>query len=242
MSFDDVHRNLTAYHNYRAAHQQQFPEFNTPFTWDQRFEANVSGSQNCLNTFAKQIAAKNGRVRVLCCGTRRSMEGRPTHDKHWFDGVPNLEFVMTDYQDGIDVDFVWDIHKDPPADKRNYFDIVINRSVLEHVKYPHLVSTNLLKTLTDGGVVFLATHQTFPLHGYVHDYFRFSVEALKAIFPKTMNCEVLQSYYEQPCAIMPVQYSHNSFNDVAESYMYCSIMVRKVSETPQAFIPDLEIT
>ena len=39
-----------------------------------------------------------------------------------------------------------------------------------------------MKALKVGGLIYIQTHQSFPLHGYPHDYFRFSREALASLF------------------------------------------------------------
>lgn len=63
----------------------------------------------------------------------------------------------------------------------------------------------------------------------------------KALFPPSMNCEVLQSYYEEPCAIMPMSEEQiQGHNDVAESYLMVHIFIRKTGKTPETFKPDLQ--
>jgi len=58
---------------------------------------------------------------------------------------------MTDYQDGIDVDVVCDLHKTNETFKHEEFDLILSFSTFEHLKYPQLVSHNLMKILKVGG-------------------------------------------------------------------------------------------
>ena len=78
------------------------------------------------------------------------------------------------------------------------FDVILSASTFEHLKYPGLAAHELLKTLTVGGLLFVQTHQSFPLHGYPSDYFRFSREALASLFGTTMGFEVVATGYDFP--------------------------------------------
>ena len=49
--------------------------------------------------------------------------------------------------------------------------------------------------LRRGGLVFVQTHQTFPLHAHPHDYWRFSTEALRLIFDDA-GLETVDAAYE----------------------------------------------
>ena len=59
------------------------------------------------------------------------------------------------------------------------YDAIFCPATLEHVRHPWIAMDALYKSLKPEGLLFIDTHQTFPLHGYPHDYFRFSTEALK---------------------------------------------------------------
>jgi hypothetical protein len=49
-----------------------------------------------------------------------------------------------------------------------------------------------------GGVLFVQTHQSFPLHGYPLDYFRFSEDALASLFGTQMGFDVRATNYDFP--------------------------------------------
>jgi len=145
---------------------------------------------------------------------------------------------MSDYQDGIDVDVVCDLHKTEGVFNEK-FDLIISFSVHEHLKYPQLACHNLMKLLNVGGKIYIDTHQTYPLHGYKYDYFRFSREALKAIFSKKMNFKTITSYFDKNCVIVPHQRIDN-WNDVAESYLHVIYIGEKIGETPEDYIYDID--
>ena len=76
--------------------------------------------------------------------------------------------------------------------------MIISCSTFEHLKYPTLAAHELMKALKVGGDLYVQTHQSFPLHGYPFDYFRFSQEALAGLFGTTMGFQVLGTNYDFP--------------------------------------------
>src|SRR5262249_45205926 len=51
-----------------------------------------------------------------------------------------------------------------------------------------------MKVLKTGGLLFVQTYQTFPLHAYPFDYVRFSQEALSGLFGRKMEFCVRTCY------------------------------------------------
>ena len=134
--------------------------------------------------------------RVLELGTLQSQPGRSTMHRDW---VPHAaEFLGTDIEDGPDVDIVADLHKLTEVTGRERFDVILSCSTFEHLKYPTVAAHELMKALKVGGVLYIQTHQTFPLHGYPNDYFRFSQDALASLFGTTMGFDVVATNYDFP--------------------------------------------
>src|SRR5262245_32449666 len=107
--------------------------------------------------------------RVLELGTRRSVASRSTRHDDW---VPHArEYLGTDRAAGADVDLVADVHGLSAVTGVEQFDVVISCSTFEHFKYPHRAAHEVMKVLRLGGVLFIQTHQSFPLHAYPQDYF-----------------------------------------------------------------------
>jgi SAM-dependent methyltransferase len=144
-------------------------------------------------------AVKVGRPRVLELGTKRWNPDRPTHHKVW---APNAsEFMMTDIEPGIDVDFVCDAHRLAGELGPKSFDAIISCSTFEHFRQPWVVAREIYEVLGTGGVVFVQTHQSFPLHGYPQDFYRFSREALHTLFADSGRWDTLETDYEFPCSV-----------------------------------------
>jgi SAM-dependent methyltransferase len=155
---------------------------------------------------------------VLECGTKRQHE-HPTTIQSYISGYN--KYIKTDVESGLDVDEVFDLHSIPHQD--NSFDLIVCMSVLEHVMQPWIVCNELFRVLKPNGYCLVITHQTFPIHGYPSDYFRFSDKALESLFPFASQKE---SFYEFPCTIVPNP-ATNVWNHLAPAYQNVGILVKK---------------
>lgn len=87
-----------------------------------------------------------------------------------------------DVEEGEGVDLVWDITK-PLPESVGTFDHLHCCSLLEHVKEPWLAAENLTKVLVRGGTILFAVPFIWRVHGYPDDYYRFTISAVRALFP-----------------------------------------------------------
>jgi SAM-dependent methyltransferase len=161
-------------------------------------------------------------VKVLELGTLRWESDRPTHHAEWLPA--NAEHVMSDVAAGQDVDVVADAHDLEPF-KTAWFDAVIAVSVWEHLSRPWIAAEALSRVLKPGGIAYIATHQTFPIHGYPSDFFRFSDKAMEVLFgpPHFAEC---QAGYAYPCRIMPPP-EVTRWNNAAEAYLNVECFSRR---------------
>lgn len=162
------------------------------------------------------------REAVLELGTLR-WGNAPTHHREWAPDAP--KYVMSDIGPGQDVDVVADAHDLKPFHDAE-FDALIACSLLEHVARPWLVLPAMARVLQPGGVLFIDTHQTFPLHGYPDDYFRFSTQAL-TVLAVDAGFEVVAVEHLFPCKITPPKYVP-VWNAAAESFLNVQMFARKL--------------
>jgi SAM-dependent methyltransferase len=154
--------------------------------------------------------------RVLEIGTKQSMPGRSTHSAAKFPAAG--QYVKADYQDGADVDVVADIMKLSEVFPPGSFDLVVANSTFEHVAKPWVAADEIHRVLSPGGLCFVQTHQSFPLHAYPFDYWRFTCEAMEVLFyaPKWRT---VRTAYEFPCQVVserdPQGKNHPAFLNVA---------------------------
>lgn len=165
--------------------------------------------------------------RVLELGTRRSNPDRCTLHRDW---APHAaEFVGTDFEDGLDVDVVADVHALSGALGENRFDAIISCSTFEHIQYPWIAAVELARVLAPGGLLFVQTHQSFPLHAYPHDYWRFTTDALRTLFGAQAGFETLGTEYVFRCRIANDRDPHI---EPLPSYLNVHALARKVSHPP----------
>lgn len=174
--------------------------------------------------------------RVLELGTKRTIPDRSTRRDKW---IPNAsEYLGCDIESGVDVDIVADVHRLTEVVGEEQFDVIISCATFEHFKYPHLAAHQIMKALKIGGVLFIQTHHTFPLHAYPYDYFRFSREALSGLFGTQMGFRVLETKYEFPARIFSSEVP-TSFR--APAYLNVCLYGEKVSTTPQEYIYEFDV-
>ncbi len=161
---------------------------------------------------------------ILEMGTKRSNPERSTTHQEW---APHAaRWVRTDLEPGLDVDVVADAHRLSHVFGTCVFDAVVSCSVFEHLRFPWLVAQEIAHILKPGGFVFVQTHQTFPLRAYPYDYWRFSREALTALFEEVAGMEVLATDYEFPCRILS---ERDPSTADGEAYLNVRLLGRKQS-------------
>lgn len=100
-----------------------------------------------------------------------------------FRGIfPCEEYVGADLEDGEGVDVVLDLTASTGDLKP--FDLILCCSVLEHVRKPWKMAENLAALLNPGGELYLAVPWVWRFHAYPSDYFRYSWEGIKELFPE----------------------------------------------------------
>lgn len=169
--------------------------------------------------------------RVLELGTKRSFAERATRHDSW---IPHAsEFLGSDIEKAVDVDIIADVHRLSETLGSESFDVIISCSSFEHFKYPNLAAHQIMKTLKVGGLLFIQTHQSYPVHSSPHDYFRFSREALAALFGTKMGFEVIATDYE-----FPVRLKASESYDVRfmPAFLNSRLFGRKTGATPDEYV------
>jgi SAM-dependent methyltransferase len=150
----------------------------------------------------------------------------------WFPGIDRIRYVMTDIVGGADVDVVADVHH-LPQHWSGRFSAAIAVAVFEHLQRPWIAARELARVLRPGGLCYIATHHTFPLHGYPEDFYRFSKEGLRLIF-EDVGLIVIAVGYEHRCkiiapsAIVPPE-GIEAWNESFPSYLNVHLVGRKGS-------------
>lgn len=187
------------------------------------------GEQSYPPFMEKAIAMRAPRVLEL--GTARALPNLSTRKDHLF--AHASEYIGSDIQAGVDVDLVADVHRLCQVTGEESFDIIWTEAGFEHFKYPHLAAHQIMKALKMGGLVFVQTHQTFPIHAVPYDYCRFSTDALRSLFSNSMGMKVHAAGYASPAAI----YSRVDPNGhSAPAFLHVNIFAEKIKKTPTDYV------
>lgn len=100
----------------------------------------------------------------------------------------NKEVLGLDIFDGYNVDIVADLcaddlFSDDLEKYRGYFNTVICWALLEHVKDPFSVASNITDFMAVNGTIFYIGPWVWGYHPYPDDYWRISFSGLKTLFP-----------------------------------------------------------
>lgn len=91
----------------------------------------------------------------------------------------HADCVGADMRPGPGVDVVADLEREGIGGSFAHIECL---SVLEHVKRPWLMAANLERMLDPGGTIFVSAPFIWKYHAHPHDYWRFTVEGVKALF------------------------------------------------------------
>ena len=162
------------------------------WNWFQKPDVDVFGR------FLKRMA-ETPSLRILEIGSRR-VAGRESTTLRRF-AHPTSRYIGCDFEDGEDVDIVADAHSLSQTFPPDSFDMVLTIATYEHLSRPWVATNEIAKLLKSGGWLYIRTHQTFPLHGYPEDYFRFSTEAL-SVLCEDAGLRVVQTTYGYPVSLV----------------------------------------
>jgi len=100
---------------------------------------------------------------------------------------PGETYVGVDLSEGNGVDKVLDLTQ--PFDLvdqalgQQKFGTIFSFSVMEHCDQPFVMADNMTRLLKPGGRIVLSVPFAWKFHGYPSDYWRFTKEGVKKLFP-----------------------------------------------------------
>lgn len=101
---------------------------------------------------------------------------------------PGENYTGLDMSEGKSVDLVLDLTR--PFEEVNKalsgqrFGTIFCLSVLEHVDKPFSIAENMMSLLKPGGRIYISAPFAWKFHGYPSDYWRFTHEGIKKLFPE----------------------------------------------------------
>jgi len=176
----------------------------------------------CLKLIKSEIAEPT----VMQLGSR-AIYGASDSVKKLFPSCDS--FVGVDYINGVGVDIVADAHRLSDKFLPSSIDVIWSDATLEHLKNVHIAAGEMATVLRVGGYCVHITHQTFPIHAYPQDYWRFSTEAMSAIFCKEFGFEIVDTAYCWPVAITSVS-GYDDSPMTQPCFIHTMVIARKICE------------
>lgn len=113
------------------------------------------------------------------------------------------EYVGVDVHPGPNVDVVGDAHRLSQL-VEGEFDAIYSISTFEHLAMPWKVVLELNRVLRVGGLLFTATHHSWPPHELPWDYWRYSRGAFGSLFNAHTGFELVRVEEGLPALLVPM--------------------------------------
>lgn len=186
----------------------------------------VAEENHLFNTMTQTLLkqSKPG-DRVLEIGSRARSGNSHRHLVH-----PDVDYVGIDISTGPNVDVVGDAHH-LTRHVTGQFDTIFSISVFEHLLMPWMVAIEMNKVLKIGGIAYIQSHPSWPLHEEPWDFWRFSKDAWEGLFNAHTGFEVLdkghtlRSWIVPECSAMP---HLEAGLDTARTYLCSACLVKKI--------------
>ncbi|MCB1985818.1 MAG: methyltransferase domain-containing protein [Burkholderiales bacterium] len=185
---------------------------------------NFPPSGDCPENRFFKILKNRPAKRILEIGSRRIV-GQV--DKNRFG--PGLVYVGFDIMEGPNVDVVGDTHRLSEIFQPNSFDGIVSYAVWEHIAMPWKVALEINRVLKPGGIAYIATHHTFPVHELPWDFWRFGHDALATTFGPTQGFRVLDRTLRWSAQLFHL-YRFKRFKPEARHFLFTDLLVEKVSD------------
>lgn len=144
---------------------------------------------SCLfNEFIDRV--NSNRLKVLEIGSRIVSPGSSSKRPLFPQAI---SFTGFDIYPDENTDVIGDAHQLSRYFRDEKFDAVFSIAVFEHLAMPWLVAREINKILKTGGITFHGSHFSWPLHEVPWDFYRYSDEGFKSLFPPPMGYRIIKA-------------------------------------------------
>ena len=150
-------------------------------------------------------------------------------------------YVGFDIKAGPNVDVVGDAHQISRHFSSASVDAAFSLSTIEHLAMPWKAVIDLNVVLKPGGIAFLATHQTWPLHEAPWDFWRLSKYAWRVLLNQATGFEILGAEMGLPGSIVPdLLTAPTAGLDEQPAFLGSAVLARKTGPTTLSWDVDLD--
>lgn len=149
--------------------------------------------------------------------------------RHHVEALGPSRYVGVDIEDGYGVDEICPAEAIRERYGDEAFDVVISTELLEHVRDWQVVAHNLKHVLKSGGSLLVTTRSFgFPHHGWPHDFWRFEVDDMRAVFAD-LSIVAIERDPGDPGVLLKASKPHDFRERVPTTDMYSVILGRRAS-------------
>ncbi len=140
-----------------------------------------------------------------------------------------MKYIGLDVVNGPNVNVVGDAHQLSRYFDSSTFDAAFSIAVFEHLLMPWKVAIELNKVMKKDGILFISTHQTFPLHDEPWDFWRYSDRAWHGLFNEYTGFEVVDAAMGERAYIVGSFLNGMTYRlDEQPAYMASTVICRKI--------------
>jgi SAM-dependent methyltransferase len=144
----------------------------------------------------------------------------------------DASYVGFDVLDGPNVDVVGDAHRLASYFPDASVDAIYSVSTIEHLAMPWKAVLEMNAILKPGGLVFAATHQTWPVHDDPWDFWRFSSYTWKVLFNTASGFEIVEVAMGERASVVADFLTPAAMKmDLQPAFLGSAVIARKVSGT-----------
>jgi hypothetical protein len=144
----------------------------------------------------------------------------------------HLGYLGLDVKSGPNVDVVGDAHDLSGLFPDRTFAAVFSIAVFEHLAMPWKVAVEINRVLEPGGLLFIGSHQAFPLHEEPWDFWRYSDQAWRGLFNAATGFEILAVAMGEPVALVARALNGATYGmDQSRAFLGSAVLCRKTSAT-----------
>jgi SAM-dependent methyltransferase len=154
--------------------------------------------------------------------------------------VQPMEYVGLDILPGENTDLVGDAHRLSELVELSSLDAVFALSTFEHLAMPWKAVIEINRVLRPGGLVFISSHQTFPLHDTPWDFWRFSTSAWQALFNPATGFRIVDTAVGEPAMIV-AKLEHAVTRGLSDqpAFIASAVLAEKIADTRLEWPVDL---
>jgi len=177
------------------------------------------GSDHGVNSFNRFLAM----LQAMPVGNLLEIGGRARSGNTYHGKLAEWNYTSLDIRPGENVGVVGDAHRMSQLLPHNHFHAAMSVSTFEHLLMPWKVAVELSRVMAPGGIIFIMTHQMWPLHEKPWDYWRMSSDAWPALFNRHTGFRIVEAVMGQPLFAVG-----NHWNHIVNFQQYAGMAVSTV--------------